>query len=119
MAHKVSKGGSFRLDRRFPPPVGRLAIATGCKTRKAHKQAEACLARLGERGRLDVLLALKQRHVSVSQVLHADREGVLDELLDSLTPKSEDAMLWPAIEAWLGPAEAPTVPPQPISASSG
>jgi hypothetical protein len=50
-----------------------------------------------------VLGALKARHVCVGQVLDADREGQLDTQLASLTPRPEHALLWPAVEAWLGP----------------
>jgi hypothetical protein len=109
--HKVSLNGSYRLDRRFPPPVGRLAIATGATTRKAFGQAEACLLRLTERGRLDVLLAVKRRAVTVPEVLAADRANQLDALMASLTPAPEDASLWPTVAAWLGSVEdrGPTV----------
>ena len=104
MAHKVSAGGSYRLDKVFPAPVGRLAIASGTTTRAALRNVVACLDRLAERGRLDVLLALKEHRVAVAQVLDADRAGALDELLASLTPTPEAAPLWPAVYAWLGPA---------------
>jgi integrase len=103
MAHRVSKSGSFRLDKRFAPPVGRLAIATGCTTRKAFTAAKACLERLEQHGRLDVLLALKERRVSVLQVVHADREDTLDALLEQTVPP-EQLPLWATVESWLGPA---------------
>lgn len=105
MAHKVSAGGSFRLDRRYSEPVGRLAIATGATTRAAFQNVVACLDRLAERGRLDVLGALKARRVSVAQVLDADRRDALDDLLASLTPCPADAPLWVAVWAWLAPAK--------------
>jgi len=98
MTHRVSAGGSFRLDKVFPQPVGRLALASGATTKTAYKNVVACLDRLAERGRLDVLGALKSRQVSVAQVLDADRRGELDRLL-----AADHAPLWPAIKAWLGP----------------
>jgi integrase len=103
MATRVSRGGSYRLDKRFPAPVGRLAIATCATTRKAYTQAEACVLRLAERGRLDVLLALKAGQVRMPQVLSADRAGTLDALMAGLRPRPEDAPLWATVEAWLGP----------------
>ena len=111
MAHRISVGGSYRLDKIFPQPVGRLAIATGTNTKAAFGNVVACLDRLAERGRLDVLLALKAHRVAVAQVLDADRSDTLDLLLLSLTPTPESAPLWPAVQAWLGPKKArnPTV----------
>ncbi|MGQ0701978.1 MAG: tyrosine-type recombinase/integrase [Gemmatimonadales bacterium] len=103
MPHKVSAGGSYRLDKIFPPPVGRLAIATGATTKRRFDDAVACLRRLAERGRFDALLALKEHRLTVQQLLDADRTGRLDALLASLAPNPEAAPLWPAVEAWLGP----------------
>jgi integrase len=110
MAHKVSAGGSYRLDKRYSEPVGRLAIATGATTRGAFQNVVACCDRLAERGRLDVLGALKARHVTIAQVLDSDRRGALDDLLASLTPRPSEAALWPAVWAWLGEAKATRVP---------
>ena len=103
MAHKISEGGSYRLDKIFPEPVGRLALATGTTTKAAFRNVVACLDRLVERGRLDVLLALKAHRVSIVQVLDADRADSLDGLLASLTPTPESVPLWPAVRGWLGP----------------
>jgi hypothetical protein len=101
--HKVSAGGSFRVDKVFAAPVGRLAIASGASTLAGLRNVEACLQRLSERGRLDVLLALKQQRVAIAQVLDADRADTLDALLASLTPSSESAPVWPAVQTFLGP----------------
>src|SRR5687768_9162146 len=103
MTHKVSAGGSFRIDRIYPGDVGRLAIASGATTKAAYRNVLACLDRLAERGRLDVLGVLKARQVSVGQVLAADRAGQLDALLLGLTPNPEASPLWSTVEAWLGP----------------
>ena len=84
MPHRISSGGSYRLDRQYPPPVGRLAIATGTTTRTAFRNVEACCDRLVERGRLDVLVALKARSITVAQLLDADRDDSLDDLLAKL-----------------------------------
>jgi len=90
-----------------------LALASGARTRKGHEAVLACLDRLAEprQGRLDVLRALKAHHVTVAEVLDADRSGQLDALMASLTPCPERAPLWAAVQAWLGPAEhrGPTV----------
>src|SRR5262245_61281610 len=102
MAHRVSAGGSYRLDKVFPPPVGRLAIASGATTKAAFQNVVACLERLAERGRLDALLALKQHQVTVAQLLDADRGGRIDALLASLVPSPEAAPFWPSVKAWLG-----------------
>lgn len=111
MAHRVSRRGTYRIDRWFPPPVGRLAVASGASTLAAFRQADACLLRLAERGRLDVLLAVKQGAVNVPQVLGADRSDRLDALVASLTPSPEQAPLWATVESWLGPVaeRGPTV----------
>jgi integrase len=100
--HKVSTTGSYRLDRMFPG-IGRLAIATGATTKAGYRNVSACLDRLLERGRLDVLRALKEQRVTVPELLDADRTDRLDTLLASLTPAPENAELWPAIAEWLGP----------------
>ncbi len=109
MPHKVSAGGSFRLDKVYRAPVGRLAIASGATTKAGYRNVLACLDRLAERGRLDALQALKRHQVTVAQLLHADREDAIDELLASLTPAPEAAALWPAVQAWLGPRAARNV----------
>jgi len=46
MAHKVSAGGSYRPDKRYSEPVGRLAIATGATTRAGFHNVVACCDRL-------------------------------------------------------------------------
>jgi len=101
--HKVSVNGSYRLDRVYPAPVGRLALASGATTKAAYRNVVACLDRLAERGRLDLLTALKARNITIAQVLDADRREVLDSLL-----AADNTPLWPAVEAWLGPAAART-----------
>lgn len=106
MAHKVSAGGSYRLDKRYSEPVGRLAIATGATTRAAFHNVVACCDRLAQRGRLDVLAAVKAHRITLAQVLDADRRDALDALLASLTPNLADALLWPAVASFLGPANA-------------
>jgi len=100
MAHKVSPGGSYRIDRRYAAPVGRLALASGATTKAAYRNVLACLDRLAERGRLDVLAALKAKRVTVAQVLDADRTATLDALLAPADPA--DALFWPAVDGWLG-----------------
>jgi len=102
MAHRMSAGGSYKIDRVFPPPVGRLGLASGATTKAGFRNVLACLERLAERGRLDVLSALKAHQVTVAQVLDADRAGTLDPLLAGLNPSPEGVAFWPAVDRWLG-----------------
>lgn len=103
MPHRVSAGGSYQIDKVFAAPVGRLCIASGAMTLAGYRNVVACLARLAERGRLDVLAALKARRVTVPQVLNADRAGQLDSLMVSLIPSRESEPLWESVQKWLGP----------------
>lgn len=41
MAHKISARVSYRIDKLFPPPVGRLALASGATTRTECKEVTA------------------------------------------------------------------------------
>jgi hypothetical protein len=57
-------------------------------TLTGYNNVVACLSRLAERGRLDVLGALKARRVTVGQVLNADRADELDRLYGEPDTKS-------------------------------
>jgi hypothetical protein len=106
--HRTSKGGSYRIDRVFPG-VGRIAVASGATTAGEFDKRDALLTRLYDRGRLDLLDAIKKRRYTVTEVYAADQQ---EDGLKRLT--GERAILarplWKAVEDWLGPKKdrAPT-----------
>ena len=67
MAHRISKGGSFRIDRRFKG-VGRIALASGTTNRQRFEKFTAMLTELHEDGRWDVLKGIKDRRWTLQQV---------------------------------------------------
>ena len=100
MSRPKSRRVSIRIDKVYSRPVGRIALASGATTKKRYKQVIACLDRMHERGQLDLLLAVKERRVSIQEVLDADRRNQLDRVLTN-----DHAPLWPSVEAWLGPRD--------------
>ena len=77
MPHRTSKGGTYRLDRRFLG-VGRIAVASGATTKAGLKARQSLLTRLFDKGRLDILRAIKAGEVSITEVLAADRHENFD-----------------------------------------
>ncbi|NIM48002.1 MAG: hypothetical protein GTO22_01860 [Gemmatimonadales bacterium] len=112
MPHKTSKHGSYRLDRRFPG-VGRIALASGATTRRGLKARNDLLTRLYDKGRLDLLRAIRDGQVTVTEVLDADRRDDLKALTDNR--KALSLNLWDAVgslkpaKGWL-PNSAPALP---------
>ncbi|UCG88819.1 MAG: tyrosine-type recombinase/integrase [Gemmatimonadota bacterium] len=98
MAHRTSKGGSYRIDRMFPG-VGRIAIASGATTKAGFKARNGLLTRLYDKGRLDILRAIKAGETTLTEVLEADRSDDLDSLTGDRRVLSQN--LWDAVEAWL------------------
>lgn len=105
MAHKVSAGGSYRLDRVFPG-VGRMAIASGATSRKEFEKRNALMTRLYDQGRLDLLGAIQAHTYTVTEVYAADRSGRLDRLSGERAILSRP--LWATVAAWVGPTPGPT-----------
>src|SRR5262245_91933 len=96
--HKTSKGGSYRLDRVFAG-VGRIAMASGCATAAEYHKRNDMLSRLHEKARLDLLTALRDGALGLTELYVAYR----DDKLDSLTGDQAklNANLWKAVESWV------------------
>lgn len=77
--HRVSSGGSFRLDRRFRG-VGRIALASGTNNRKQFERLDGLLTELHQDGRHDILRAIRDRNVTPLEVLDAQRSNRLHEI---------------------------------------
>lgn len=97
MTHQVSKGGSFRIDRRFKG-VGRIAIASRTTNRQRFRAYNSMLEELFEDGRLDILRAIRDRQITVQQAYAAKRTHRLPYLASELVLHEG---LWPAVEQWL------------------
>jgi hypothetical protein len=101
--HRTSKGGSYRLDRVFPG-VGRIVRASGATTRREFEKRDAFLTRLHEKGRDDLLGAIKAGTYTISEVYAA---YVADErLLDFGANAVLKQPLWATVDAWI-PRSAP------------
>lgn len=94
---------THRLDREFPE-VGRIAKASGAVTRAEHKKRDELLTRLYDKGRLDLLRAIKAGTYSVSEVYAAYLEDA--RLLDFGANAVLKQPLWTSVEAWI-PRSAP------------
>ena len=97
MAHRVSQGGTFRIDRRFRG-VGRIALASGTHKRKRFEAFNAMLTELYEDGRLDILRGLRDRRISIQQVYQAKRTRQLPYLTSELALFEN---LWCRVDDWL------------------
>jgi integrase len=99
MPHRVSKRGSYRIDRVLPG-VGRIAVASGVTTVKEFNKRNALLTRLYDEGRHDLLRAIQARTYTVTEVYAATRENRLDELTGERAILARP--LWATVEAWVG-----------------
>src|SRR2546425_1927043 len=97
MPHRISKHGTFRLDRRFPG-VGRIAVASGATTATEFRKRDALLTRLYDQGRLDLLNAIRNGTLTVTEVYAAARAEQLDTLTGDRAQLG--ANLWEAVAAW-------------------
>ena len=95
--HRTSKGGTYRLDRRFPG-VGRIAVASGATTRDEFRNRNAMLTRLYNKGRLDLLTEIRAGRLTVTEVYAADRNDNLDRLTGDRAVLVRP--LWKAVEGW-------------------
>lgn len=82
MTHRSNGRGSLILDRRFPPPIGRLRLATKlADPAELAVFTDTMLPALEQQGSLeDVLLAIQARRVTVRAALAMWREGRLYEI---------------------------------------
>ncbi len=95
-AHRISPGGSYVIQMKVSG-VGRIAIASGAKTKGEYKKRRACLEKLRDTGRLDILRAIKNRQITVNEVYAADMEDRLGFVLADivlLRPLKESVDRW-------------------------
>ena len=104
MPQRVSKNGSYRIDRRFGGV--RIRRASGATTPEGFEDRIMVLNHLRERGRLDILHALRDGKFTVTEVYAAFCDGpeALRELLHG--PPSDPLAtslalnLWDTLKAW-------------------
>src|SRR5690348_5470557 len=103
--HRVSAGGSYRIDRTFPG-VGRIAVASGARTLADFKARNNLLTSLFSKGKLDLLRAIQRHTYSVTEVLAADLEDRLDALSGDRAILGKP--LWSTAKTWVGENPGPT-----------
>lgn len=82
--HKLTRGTSYRIDRKFAG-VGRIAIASGTDHLPTFRRILAMLAGLASIGRLDILAAIRDGIHKPLVVLHYYERGQLDRLPTAAT----------------------------------
>ncbi len=97
--HRTSEGGTYRLDRVFRG-VGRIAVASGATTARDYHARNDLLSRLYRAGRFDLLKAIQDGALAITEVLAADRADTLDSLTGERAALAQP--LWKAVETWLG-----------------
>jgi integrase len=102
MPHRVSPNGSYRIDRRFKG-VGRIALASGTKSRSVFVKLNAMLTELHEDGHLDILRGIRDRRFTLQQVYQAKRNGGLSYVASELLLQDN---IWRSVDEWL-PISAP------------
>lgn len=96
MPHRISKGGSYVIDRRITG-IGRLAIASGAATQKGLKRRNNLIDRLIDDGRLDILRMIKEKEISITEVLDAANQKQLD-MITGGQPLTKP--LWDTVKDW-------------------
>lgn len=77
--YRPSKGAAFRIDKVIPG-VGRIALSSGTTHAPTFRRILEMLDGLKERGRLDILAAIRSRTLTPLQVYEAYRVGELERL---------------------------------------
>ena len=95
--HRVSEGGTYRIDRRFRG-VERIAIASGTHNKMRFTAYNVMLTELYEDGRLDLLRGIRDRRITLQQVYEARRTGQLPYLTSELVLLDN---LWDRVDDWL------------------
>lgn len=95
--HRVSKGGSYRFDRRFKG-VGRIWRASGTTKAATFRRLNVMLTELYEDGYLDILKAIKDDRLTAQEVYQAKRAGRLSYLVADMLVERP---LWQEVEAWV------------------
>jgi len=72
--------GSYRFDETIAG-VGRLRMKSGARTLRAHWQRVALIRKLRDQARLDLLRALKDRKITILELLDSDRRNDLPRLV--------------------------------------
>ena len=85
------------VDRVFPE-VGRIALASGATTKTERNKRNALLTRLYDQGRLDLLRAIRDGSLTITEVYGADRAGQLETLTGDRARLG--ANLQEAVAAW-------------------
>lgn len=94
---KTGPGGCYRFDRLFRG-VGRVQVSSGVKKLTAFHRRDGLLTKLYEQGRLDLLLALKERRITIAELVNADRQDRLPQVAADLVA---DRPLWATAKATL------------------
>lgn len=82
--------------------VGRITRVSGETTARGLAQAHALLDRLHRKGHIDVLLSLRDGHLSMRQLRQLDRSGKIDWSADNLTSALIGVQpFWPTVERLL------------------
>jgi len=97
LTHRISPGGSYRIDRRFKG-IGRIALASGTRNRKRFEALDAMLTELYEDGKLDLLRGIRDHSLTIQQVYEAKRMGQLPYLASELVVLDS---LWDCVSEWL------------------
>jgi len=98
MARRTRLGAALRIDRVFPG-VGRIAVTSGTRLRTEFTKRNALLTSLAERGRLDLLRALRQGDVTMTELYAAYRENRLDAMTGER--RTMRLPLWETVDAWV------------------
>ncbi len=93
---------SRRIDRVIPG-LGRLAIASEATTRMGFDKRNRLITRLVEHGRLNILRAIKDRTITLTEVLDADNRNALGDLVGD--GRVLNLPFWDTVDNW-SPAPA-------------
>lgn len=99
--HRDRGKGTFRLDRRLRG-VGRICIASGTTHAPTFRRLNEMLGGLQERGRLDLLRAIRDGQLAPLQVYEAYRVGELDRLPTAETMGALSPALTAFVEGYTG-----------------
>lgn len=91
---KTSKDGTFRFDRYFRG-VGRIQVSSGTDNLREFRSRDHLLTRLYRKPRLDLLIALKEKRISMTELVEADR---LDKLGQTTADLILQRPLWSAVD---------------------
>jgi integrase len=96
-ARTGGKRGNFEIQRTFKN-VGEIRISSGTDNIRVYRQRVALLEKLAKMERWELLRALRDRKVTIEELVEADREERLGASLDGIALA---APLWSTIEATL------------------